>query len=109
MVLISPMSTMIKNVTIVKIATYSRKIRLVLISACHSPRGKYVTRSVMSTEYLCSCWSPLKWYASSEGSRFQALNLVYTYVQYVSNFRMCLMRSDCHKKQFTKELRKILK
>jgi len=37
MVLISPMSTIIKNVTLVKKWTYSRKIRLVLISACHSP------------------------------------------------------------------------
>jgi hypothetical protein len=37
MVLISPMSTMIKNVTLIKIATYSRQIRLVLISVPHSP------------------------------------------------------------------------
>jgi hypothetical protein len=36
-VLISPMSTMIKNVTLIKIVTYSRQIRLVLISASHSP------------------------------------------------------------------------
>ena len=40
MVLISPMSTMIKNVTLMIIATYGRKIRLVLISASHSPRRK---------------------------------------------------------------------
>jgi hypothetical protein len=32
------MSTMIKNVTLIKIVTYSRQIRLVLISASHSPR-----------------------------------------------------------------------
>jgi hypothetical protein len=37
MVLIRPMSTMIKNVTLEKLATYSKKIRLVLISASHSP------------------------------------------------------------------------
>ena len=38
MELISPMSTMIKNVTLIKIVTYSTQICLVLISACHSPR-----------------------------------------------------------------------
>ena len=37
MVLISPMSTIIKNITLVKNWTYSRKIRLVLISTCHCP------------------------------------------------------------------------
>ena len=40
MVLISPMSTMVKNVTLIKIWTYGKKIRLVLISASHSPRKK---------------------------------------------------------------------
>jgi hypothetical protein len=40
MVLISPMSTMIKNVTLIKIVTYGRQIRMVLISASHSPRKK---------------------------------------------------------------------
>jgi hypothetical protein len=40
MVLISPMSTMIKNVTLMIIVTYGRKNRLMLISASHSPRRK---------------------------------------------------------------------
>src|SRR6516162_3824670 len=34
------MSTMIKNVTLIKIVTYSRQIYLVLISVSHSPRRK---------------------------------------------------------------------
>ena len=37
MVLISPMSTMIKNVTLIKLVTHNRQIGLVLISASHSP------------------------------------------------------------------------
>jgi hypothetical protein len=41
MVLISPMSTMIKNVTLVGKMTYRRKIRLVLIWASHSPQAAH--------------------------------------------------------------------
>jgi len=40
MVLMSPMSTMIKIVTLIWLVTYSKKISLVLISASHSPRRK---------------------------------------------------------------------
>ena len=40
MVLISLKSIMIKNVTLIKIVTYSRQIRLVFISASHGPRKK---------------------------------------------------------------------
>jgi hypothetical protein len=40
MVLIRPMSTMIKTVTLIKLLTYGRQIRLVLISASHSRRRK---------------------------------------------------------------------
>jgi hypothetical protein len=40
MVLISQMSIMIKNVTLIAIAAYGRQIRMVLISASHRPRKK---------------------------------------------------------------------
>jgi hypothetical protein len=54
MVLISPMSIMTKIVTLIKIATYGRQIRLVLISASHSPRKKirHANRDVYGVSLL---------------------------------------------------------
>ena len=54
MVLISPMSTMIKNVTLMIIVTYGRKNRLMLISASHSTgrKNRHVKRDIYGVSLL---------------------------------------------------------